>query len=56
MEHNASHLRDYEKFAAQLEEARAGRSAAHIREMADLSRRIGDCLQKALAALESAEA
>jgi len=55
MEHNASHLRDYETFAAQLEEARASRSAAHIREMAQLTRRIGDCLQKALAALEGAE-
>jgi hypothetical protein len=56
MEHNASHLRDYENFAAQLEEARASRSAAHIREMAELTRKIDDCLQKALAALEGAEA
>ncbi len=56
MEHNASHLRDYEKFAAQLDEARASRSAAHIREMAELTRKIDDCLQKALAALEGVEA
>ena len=56
MEHNASHQRDYEKFAAQLEEARASRSAAHIREMAELTRRIGDCLQKALESLAGAQA
>ena len=56
MEHNASHLRDYEKFAAQLDEARAGRSAAHIRELAELTRKIDDCLRKALAVLEDAEA
>jgi hypothetical protein len=56
MEHNASHLEDYEKFAAELEEARASRSAAHIREMAELTREIDDCLQKALAALDAAEA
>jgi hypothetical protein len=55
MQHNASHVRDYEQFAAQLEEARATRSAEQIREMAELSRRIGDCLQRALAALEEAD-
>jgi len=49
-------LREVEKFAAQLDEARAGRSAAHIREMAELTRKIDDCLRKALAALEDAEA
>ena len=56
MEHNESHLKDYEKFAAQLEEARASRSAAHIREMAELTRKTNDCLEKALAALEGLEA
>jgi hypothetical protein len=56
MEHNASHLEDYENFAAQLEGARASRSAAHIREMAELTREIDDRLQKALAALDAAEA
>ena len=54
MEHNESHLKDYEQFAAQLEEARASRSAAHIREMAARTREIDVCLQKALAALEDA--
>jgi hypothetical protein len=56
MEHNESHRKDYETFATQLEEARASRSAAHIREMADLTRRIDDCLQKALQALAASEA
>ena len=56
IEHNAAHLRDYEEFAARLEEVRASRSAGHIREMAELTRRIGVCLQQALAALEGAEA
>jgi hypothetical protein len=56
MAHNESHLRDYETFAAQLEEARATRSAAHIREMAELTRKIDDCLEKALTALEGPEA
>jgi hypothetical protein len=56
MEHNESHRKDYETFATQLEEARASTSAAHIREMAELTRRIDGCLQKALEALEGSEA
>jgi hypothetical protein len=56
MEHNESHRKDYETFATQLEEARASRSAAHIREMAELTRRIDDCLQEALGALDGSEA
>lgn len=56
MEHNESHRKDYETFATQLEEARASGSAAHIREMAELTGRIDDCLQKALEALEGSEA
>jgi hypothetical protein len=55
IEHNDSHLKEYEKFAEQLEEARAAASAAHIREMAELTRETGDCLRKALAALEGSE-
>jgi hypothetical protein len=54
MEHNERHLQEYEEFAAQLEAARASRSAAHIREMAALTREIDSCLQKALAAVEDA--
>jgi hypothetical protein len=56
MEHNESHWKEYEKFAAQLEEARASGSAAHVREMAELTRKSNDCLRKALAALEGSEA
>ena len=52
LEHNASHLSEYEAFAEQLEAAEAGGSAAHIREMAELTRKTNGCLQRALAALE----
>ena len=54
LEHNESHLREYEKFAAQLEEAEAGASAAQIREMIELTRSSHRCLEKALAALGDA--
>ena len=52
LEHNASHLNEYEAFAEQLEGAEASGSAAHIREMAELTRKTNGCLQRALEALE----
>jgi hypothetical protein len=52
LEHNESHRKEYERFAAELEEARASGSAAAIREMAALTRQTGACLRQALAALE----
>ena len=55
MEHNDSHRREYEKFAAELDEANAAASADHIREMAQLEKKSQECLQKALRALENRE-
>ena len=49
--HNEGHQEDYEKFAAQLEEAGKPASALQIREMVGLSRKSNECLRKALAAL-----
>ena len=49
--HNESHQDEYEKFAAQLEEAGKTASALQIREMVALSRKSNECLRKALAAL-----
>ncbi len=53
MEHNDHHIEDYESFAQQLEDAGLGASAKHIREMADLTRRTGECLRQALFALDN---
>jgi uncharacterized protein (TIGR02996 family) len=50
--HNDHHHEEYLVFADQLEEAGKKESAAHIREMVELSHRSTDCLQKALNALE----
>jgi hypothetical protein len=50
--HNDSHQREYEKFAAELEEAGKTASALQIREMVALSKRSRECLRKALEALE----
>jgi len=55
MEHNDSHRREYEKFAAELDEANAAASAGYIREMAELEKRSRECLEKALEALRSRE-
>jgi hypothetical protein len=55
MEHNDSHQREYEKFAAELEQANAAASAGYIREMAQLEKKSKVCLQKALGALGSRE-
>ena len=50
--HNDSHQEEYEKFAAELEEAGKTASALQIREMVALSKRSHECLRKALKALE----
>lgn len=49
--HNEGHQEEYEKFAAQLEEAGKTESAQQVREMAALSRKSDECLRKALTAL-----
>ena len=53
LEHNDSHILEYDAFAKHLEDSGKGASAIHIREMAELTRKTGDCLRKALLALES---
>ncbi len=55
MEHNDSHRREYEKFAAELDEANAAASAGCIRELARLEQKSKECLQQALEALGSRE-
>ena len=50
--HNDSHQQEYEKFAAELEEAGKTASALQIRQMVALSKRSRECLRKALEALE----
>ena len=50
--HNDSHQAEYERFAAELEEAGKRASALQIREMVALSRSVDECLRKALEALE----
>lgn len=52
MEHNGNHIEEYDAFAKHLEDAGIGASARHIREMAELARKAGDCLRKALVALD----
>ena len=49
--HNESHQEEYEKFAAQLEEAGKAASALQIREMVALSKKSNECLRQALTAL-----
>ena len=49
--HNESHQEEYEKFAAQLEEAGKAASALQIREMVALSEKSNECLRQALTAL-----
>jgi hypothetical protein len=55
MEHNDSHRREYETFAAELDEANAAASAGYIRELAQLEQKSKECLQQALEALGSRE-
>jgi hypothetical protein len=50
--HNDSHQVEYERFAAELEEAGKRASALQVREMVALSRTVDECLRKALEALE----
>jgi len=50
--HNDHHLEEYEMFAEQLEDAGKKQSAAHIREMIDLSVKSNDSLRNALKSLE----
>jgi len=53
MEHNGGHIEEYDAFAKRLEDSGLGISAKHIREMAELTRKAGDCLHKALLALRN---
>jgi len=46
--HNDHHYEEYQIFADHLEDAGKKKSAAHIREMIDLTAKIGDCLSNAL--------
>jgi hypothetical protein len=50
--HNENHQEEYERFAAELEEAGKPASALQIREMVILSKRSNECLRKALQSLE----
>lgn len=50
--HNDSHQQEYQRFAAELEEAGKTESASQIREMVALSKRSNECLRRALEALE----
>ena len=52
MEHNDHHIEEYDSFAKQLDESGLHTSAQHIREMAELTRKTGGCLRKALLALD----
>jgi hypothetical protein len=52
IEHSDHHCEDYEKFAAQLEEAGMKVSAGHVREMMELEKKSAECLKKALKALD----
>jgi hypothetical protein len=46
--HNDHHHEEYQMFAEQLEDAGKTKSAAHIREMIELSSKMSDCLGYAL--------
>jgi len=50
--HNDSHQQEYQRFAADLEEAGKTESASQIREMVALSKRSNEYLRRALEALE----
>ena len=50
--HNEGHQEEYEKLAAELDEAGKRASALQIRETIELSKRTDECLRKALTALE----
>ena len=42
MEHNGSHIEEYDAFAKHLEDSGLGASAKHVREMAELTRKSGE--------------
>jgi len=46
--HNDHHYEEYQIFADHLEDAGKTKSAAYIKEMIDLTAKIGDCLSSAL--------
>jgi hypothetical protein len=48
LKHTADHLKEYEQFADQLEDAGMKTSAQHIREMAVLTAKSSECLDNAL--------
>ena len=52
LSHNDGHQREYESFAAELEEAGQITSAQQVREMVTLSKKSGECLRRALESLE----
>ncbi len=52
LEHNESHIREYETFAGELDAFDKNESARHIREMAALAEQSNDCLRRALKALD----
>ncbi len=49
--HSEEHLKEYEAFSMELENAGKNGSAGFIREMAQLTAKSTDCLRKALEAL-----
>jgi hypothetical protein len=53
LKHTADHLKEYELFADELEDAGNEGSARHIREMAVLTARSTECLDNALLALNN---
>ena len=50
--HNGQHQEEYALFSQDLEKAGMKNSAGYIREMIDLTAKIGDCLRNAVKALE----
>lgn len=48
LNHNKSHVEEYQKFAESLEEAGMQASAGHIREMIAWTAKSNACLQEAL--------
>jgi hypothetical protein len=52
VEHNEDHVKEYENFARELESAGKIECAGHVREMAALAARSGECLRRARAALQ----
>jgi hypothetical protein len=51
LKHTTDHLKEYEEFATELENAGIEDSAQHIREMAVLTARSAECLDNALLSL-----